>query len=85
MPAKEVMQRPVTCSSSSLDENYAPVTERFSTNGYDPANINTGISRTNQDPEEEQEEADKIYISLTSQVSPAEHIQRRKTVKQLKF
>lgn len=48
-----------------LDENYAPVTERFSTNGYDPANINTGIQQNKPtDPEEEQEEADKIYYKL---------------------
>ncbi len=48
-----------------LDENYAPVTERFSTNGYDPANIDTGIQQNKPaDPKEEQEEADKIYYKL---------------------
>lgn len=41
-----------------LDKKYAPVTERFSTNGYNPDEINTGIQQN--DPTED----NKVYYAL---------------------
>lgn len=50
-----------------LDENYNPATEKFSIDGYNPTNINTGVQQnkpTDADAAKAQKEEDKVYYKL---------------------